>query len=66
MCNFYAIAKKIMINWKPEGRKKKRGSPRRTWKDGIYTAMSEMGLKMGEWNNQRQWNMDVGRRRQTF
>ena len=31
---------KIMINWKPEGRKK-RGRPRRTWKDGIYTAMSE-------------------------
>jgi hypothetical protein len=43
---------KIMINWKPEGRKK-RGRPRRTWRwdiysnewrDGIYTAMSgEMG-----------------------
>jgi len=29
---------KIMINWKREGRKK-RGRPRRTWKDGIYTAM---------------------------
>jgi hypothetical protein len=28
---------KITINWKPEGRKK-RGRPRRTWKDGIYTA----------------------------
>ena len=26
---------KIMIHWKPEGRKK-RGRPRRTWKDGIY------------------------------
>ena len=26
---------KTMINWKPEGRKK-RGRPRRTWKDGIY------------------------------
>jgi len=26
---------KIMINWKPEGRKKP-GRPRRTWKDGIY------------------------------
>jgi hypothetical protein len=29
-----------MINWKPEGRKI-RGRPRRTWRDGIYTAMSE-------------------------
>ena len=56
---------KIMINWKPEG-SEKRGRPRRTWKDGIYTAMSERGLRVGEWNNRRQWNMDVGRRRQTF
>jgi hypothetical protein len=38
---------KIMINWKPEGRKK-RGRPRRTWKDGKVTIMSERGLRMGE------------------
>jgi hypothetical protein len=56
---------KIMINWKPEGRKKQ-GRPQRTWKDGLYTAMSERDLRMGEWNNRRQWNMEVGRRRQTF
>jgi hypothetical protein len=56
---------KIIIQWKPEGRKK-RGRPRRTWKDGIYTAMNERDLRMGEWNNRRQWNMKVGRRRQTF
>jgi len=31
---------KIMINRKPEGRKK-RDRPRRTWKDGIYTDMSD-------------------------
>jgi hypothetical protein len=56
---------KIMINWKPEGRKK-RARLRSIWKDGIYTAMSERGLRMGEWNNRRQWNAEVGRRRQTF
>ena len=55
---------KIMIHWKPEGRKK-RGRPRSTWKDGIYTAMNGRDLRMGEWNNRRQWNMKVGRRRQT-
>ena len=38
---------KIMINWKPEGRKK-RGRLRRTWRDGIYTAMSGRELRMGE------------------
>jgi hypothetical protein len=54
-----------MINWKPEGRKK-RSHPRRTGKDGIYTAMSERDLRMDEWNNRRQWNMEVGRRRQMF
>jgi len=56
---------KITIHWKPEGRKK-RGRPRRTWKDGIYTAMNEKDLRMGEWNDRRQWNMKVGGRRQTF
>jgi hypothetical protein len=54
-----------MIHWKPEGRKK-RGRPRRTWKEGIYTAMNERDLRMGEWNNRRQWNMKVKRRRKTF
>jgi len=56
---------KIMIHWKPEGGKK-RDRPRRTWKDGICTAMNERDLRMGEWNNRGQWNMKVGRRRQTF
>ena len=31
---------KIVIHWKPE-RRQKQGRPRRTWKDGIYTAASE-------------------------
>ena len=56
---------KIVIHWKPEGTKN-RVRPRRTWKDGIYTAMNERDLRMGEWNNRRQWNMKVGRCRQTF
>jgi hypothetical protein len=38
---------KIIIHWKPEGRKK-RGRPRRTWKDGIYTDMNGRDLRMGE------------------
>jgi len=56
---------KIMIYGKPEGRKK-RGRPQRTCKDGIYTAMNERDLRMGEWNNRRQWDMKVGRSCQTF
>ena len=40
---------KIMNNWKPEGRKK-RGRLRKTWKDGIYAAMSERDLGMERWD----------------
>ena len=56
---------KTMIHWKPEGRKQW-GRPWRTWKDGIYTTMNGRDLRVGEWNNRRQWNVKVGRRRQTF
>jgi hypothetical protein len=55
---------KIMIHWETEGRKK-RGRPRRTWKHGICTAMKERDLRMGEWNNRRQWSVAAGRHRQT-
>ena len=41
-------------------------SPRRTWKDGIYTAINERDLRIGERNNRRQRNMEVGKRRQNF
>ena len=34
--------------------------------DGNYTAMSERDIRMGEWKYRRRWNMEVGRRRQTF
>jgi len=30
------------------------------------TAMNERDIIMGDRNNRRQWNMEVGRRRQTF
>jgi hypothetical protein len=38
---------KTMIYWKPEGRNEK-GRPRRTWKDGMYTAMNERDLRKDE------------------
>ena len=57
---------KIMINWKPEGRKK-RCRPRRTCKDGMYDeVMSERDLRMGEKNNRGRLNVEVGRHRQMF
>jgi hypothetical protein len=56
---------KNMINWKPEGRKK-RDRLFRIWKEGIYTAMGERGLRMSDWDNRKQWSMEVGKRRQMF
>jgi len=56
---------KIMIHWKPKERKKQ-DHPRRTWKDGIYTAMNKGNLRIGEGNYRRQCNMKVGMRLQTF
>jgi hypothetical protein len=52
---------KIMFHWEPKGRKK-RGRPRRTWKEGIYRAMNETD----EWNNRGQWSVAAGRHRQTL
>ena len=43
---------KFMIEWKPEGVKKP-DRPRRTWKNGIYTAMNERDIRVGELNSRR-------------
>jgi len=32
----------------------------------VHCAMNERVLRMGEWNSRRQWNMKIGRSRQTF
>ena len=51
---------KIVINWERGGRRK-RSRPER-WD----TAMGERDLRMADWNSRRKWNVEVGRRRQTF
>jgi hypothetical protein len=38
---------KVMIHWKPEGRKQ-RDRPGKTWKDGIYIAMNERDLSSSD------------------
>jgi len=56
---------KIMIHWKPEGRKKTRPSLENLERWNVY-SQNGRDLRMGEWNNRRQWNRKVGRSRQTF
>jgi hypothetical protein len=57
------VGKFVWVCYK--GREKNEFVPEEPGKMG-YTATSERGLRMGEWNNRRQWNMEVRRRRQTF
>ena len=37
-------------------------SPKNPERWAIYTAMGGRDLRVGEWNNGRQWSMEVGRR----
>jgi len=45
--------KKLCLAGNLKEGKNEAARPRKTWKDGIYTAMSERGLRMDEWNNRR-------------
>jgi hypothetical protein len=40
--------------------------PEEPGKMGYTIAMSGRDLRIGEWNSRRQWNIEVGRRRQKF
>ena len=58
------LPKKVM-NWIPPNRRK-RGRPRKTWKEGIAKAMSSRDLREGQWEDRKRWKLDIGQRRKTF
>lgn len=58
------LPKKVM-NWMPPNRRK-RGRPRKTWKEGIAKAMSSRDLREGQWDDRKRWKLDIGQRRKTF
>lgn len=60
----YRLPKQAM-NWIPY-HKKKRGRPKITWKEGIRKAMSLRNMQDGQWEDRRQWRLDIGQRRRTF
>ena len=56
---------KIALKWMPK-QKRARGRPKKTWMEGIKKAMNERNLSEGQWEDRKQWSLDVGQRRKTF
>jgi hypothetical protein len=54
---------KLIMEWIPEGRRK-RGRPRKTWKEGVQAAMTTRNLKPDQQRNKEEWRLVCGRRRQ--
>lgn len=45
-----------VTNWSPIGRRK-RGRPRKTWRDEVDQAMEKRGLQDGEWEDRNLWRI---------
>jgi hypothetical protein len=55
------VYQKLIIHWEPEGRKK-RGRPRRTWKERIYVHSHE-GKRSKNGRMEQQKTMEYGSRK---
>jgi len=54
---------KLIMDWIPR-EKRKRGRPRKTWLEGVQTAMTTRNLEPDQWRNRQEWRLVPGRRRQ--
>ena len=54
---------KLIMEWIPRERRK-RGRPRKTWMEGVQTAVTARGLEPDQWKNRGEWRLVSGRRRQ--
>ena len=61
--NFLDLFIRNLSNWKTR-RKRKRGRPRKTWMEGVQTAMTTRNLGSEQWKNREEWRLVSGRRRQ--
>lgn len=54
-----------ITDWSPIGRRR-RGRPRRSWRDEVDEAMENRGLEDGEWEDRERWRtwLREGRQRQ--
>ena len=56
---------KITLKWMPK-QKEVRGRPKKNWIEGIKKAMNERNLNEGQWEDRKQWSLDIGQRRKRF
>ena len=54
---------KLIMDWIPRERRK-RGSPRKTWIEGVQAGMTTRNLESDQWRNREEWRLVSGRRRQ--
>jgi len=47
-----------------KGRRRKRGHPRKTWIEGVRSAMTTRNLEPDQWRNREEWRLVSGRWRQ--
>ncbi|XP_045471806.1 uncharacterized protein LOC123678703 [Harmonia axyridis] len=58
------IPKKI-FKWTPQGLRR-RGRPRKSWREGVDKEMRDTGLGEELWRDRAEWRLEIGRRRGTF
>ena len=46
------------LEWVPHGRKI-RGTPKKTWIEGIMNLMKDRGLQDGDWEDRDQWRKRI-------
>ncbi|XP_044760889.1 uncharacterized protein LOC123318344 [Coccinella septempunctata] len=56
---------KQILTWTPRGRRR-RGRPRKSWREGIEKEMEERELPENLWLNREEWRLGVGKRRRTL
>lgn len=56
---------KQVLDWKPIGRRK-RGRPRKSWREGIDKDIGMLGLEEDLWRDRDRWRLGIGGRRRTF
>jgi hypothetical protein len=54
---------KLIMDWIPQERRK-RGRPRKTWLEGVQTAMATRNIEPDQLRNREKWRLVSGRRRQ--
>ena len=46
------------LEWVPNGRKR-RGTPKKTWIEGIMNLIKDRGLQDGDWEDREEWRMAI-------